>query len=122
MLQTPSHQPLHHHHCLKNTRVIKGVRLASNWVDGRKGDGSDYLRNCEEAELPYGLREVVSQVLIILSGNDRRDLLQGMFRVFTEEDRPLLLDGGRSLHKAFIYPMLHKGDRLALSHQPYDGL
>ena len=45
-----------------------------------------------------------------------------MFRVFTEEDERLLLDGGRSLHKAFACPMLYKGDRLALSHQSYDGL
>ena len=65
---------------------------------------------------------MVSQIFIILSGNDRRDLLQGMFRVFTEEDRWLLWDGGRNLHEAFAYPILYKGDRLALNHQFYDGL
>ena len=58
-------------------------------TDG-KGDRSDYLSNCDEAELPHGLRGVVSQVLIILSRNDRGDLLQGMIRIFTEEDEWLL--------------------------------
>ena len=46
----------------------------------------DYLSNYEEVGLPHGLCGVVSQVLIILYRNDRRDLLQGMLRVFKEED------------------------------------
>ena len=45
-----------------------------------------------------------------------------MFRILTEEDGRFLLGGGQSLHEAFAYPMLYWGDRLALSHQPYDGL
>ena len=120
VLQTLSHQPLHHHHCLKNARAKKkGVRLAANWVDEHKGDGSDYLSNYKRARLPRDLCGVVFQILIIISRNDRRDLL---FRVFTEEDGRLLWDGGRSLHEAFACPILYKGDRLALSHQPHDGL
>ena len=43
-----------------------------------------YLGNAEEARLPYGLRRVVAQVLIVLTPNDRRDLPQGILWVFTE--------------------------------------
>ena len=91
-------------------------------MNEHKDDESDYLSNCKKTRLPHGLCGVVSQILVILSRNDRRDLLQGMFRVFIEGDGRLLLDGGRSLHEAFAYPMLYRGDHFALSHQSYDGL
>ena len=89
-------------------------------MDGHKDDESDYLSNCKKTRLPHGLHGVISQILVILSRNDRRNLLQGMFTVFTEEDGRLLLDGRRSLHEAFACPMLYRGDRLPISHQPYD--
>ena len=43
-----------------------------------------YLGNAKKTRLPYGFRQMVAQVFIILRSDDGREPLQGMFRVFTE--------------------------------------
>ena len=69
-------------------------------MDGRKSTDKDYLRNREEPHLPYCLRGVIPQILIVLQRDDRRKFLQGIFGVVTKERRWLLLASRWGLHKA----------------------
>ena len=86
-------------------------------MDRQNVDGHGYMGDGKESRLLHCLRGVITKVLIVFWCHDGRDLLQGMFGVFTEEDRWFLLIYRRSFHEAFTSPMLHRGDRLyTLSH------
>ena len=71
-----------------------------------------YLGNAEEARLPHGLRRVVPQVLVVLAPNDGRDLPQGIFWIFTEQDGQFLLTARRGNHQTFASSRLGRGHRL----------
>ena len=82
-----------------------------------------YLGNVEEARLPYSLRRVVPKVLIVLAPDNRRNLPQSIFWVFTEKDGRFLLTTQRRNHQAFATPRFGRGHRLlTLRHKTYDGL
>ena len=82
-----------------------------------------YLGNAEEACLPHSLRRVVPKVLIVLAPDNRRNLPQSIFWVFTEKDGRFLLTTQRRNHQAFATPRFGRGHRLlTLRHKTYDGL
>ena len=54
-------------------------------MDREKANGHDYLSNGKKSQLPHCLRGVITQVLIVLQRHDGRNLLQGMFGVFSPD-------------------------------------
>ena len=83
--------------------------------------GRSYLSNAKKPCLPHCLYRVVAQVLIIISRNDGRELLQRVLKVLMEEDRWFFSDGDRTCHKSFALSMTRMGNRfLGLGLQTHD--
>ena len=57
-----------------------------------------YLCQAKEAYLPHGLGCMVTQVLVIISLSDGRELPNGILQILTEEDGVLLGDGTMVRH------------------------
>ena len=85
-------------------------------------DGRSYLSNAKKPCLPHGLSCVVTQVLIIISRDDGRELLQRILKVLTEEDRWFFNDEDRTRHKSFALSWTRLSDSLlGLGLQTHDG-
>ena len=85
-------------------------------------DGCSYLSNAKEPVLPHGFSCVVVQVLIIVSCNDGRKLLQGILRILTEEEGWFFSDEDRAHYEALALSWAKRNDQLlGLNLQPHDG-